>query len=312
MIIKKIRLFFFLCISLHLSDLQAQHEKARILLVHTAPWAGGDGVHTFNFFKLLQEHGYHVDILVAKNSALQKNLERENWSFFTTPQLLGTRSKNMTEQEANVITDICTKNKISIVHCNYRTEVPVILKAAQKTPVKTVFTYHVPYNFDFETLKNLTGMIVVNDAFAKNLQNHQHYKSLGFKAFESIPPLFNPEKFINYTSSQEQEKKSRKDFFKNTFNITINNSPIIAVIGNMYHNIEHKNYPLLFQAIEHLIKTRKKPVQVIIAGDGPSRPTVTQIVKKLHLTKYTHFLGFTDKIPDILHHADLVALASSY
>jgi len=313
MIVKKISLLFFLFISGLQAQHEIQHEKPRILLVHSAPWAGGDGVHTFNFFKMLKEHGYHVDILVAKNGVLQKNLERENYSFFTTPQeLLGSWGEHNLEREAQVITDICTQNKISIVHCNYRTEVPVILKAAQKTPVKTVFTYHIPYHFDLNTLKNLTGMIVVDNSFIDYVQENHAQKSLGIKTIESIPPLFNAEKFITYKSSQEPTKESRKNFFKKTFNITINNSPIIAVVGNMYRNIEHKNYPLLFQAIKHLIKTRKKSVQVIIAGDGPSRNTVTQIVKKLNLTKYVYFLGFTDKIPDVLHHADMVALASSY
>jgi len=307
--IKKIIILFFLCISFdYLSTQEKQYEKPRILIVHTAPWAGGDGVHTFNFFKMLKENGYHADILVAKNGAMQKNLERENYSFFTTPhQLLGSTGKNNIDHEVKIIADICIENKISIVHCNYRTEVPVILKAATKTPVLTVFTYHVPYHFDLTTLKDLTGMIVVDDFFVDYLHQNHVYKGLGIMALESIPPLFNAEKFMSYTFSQN----SRKDFFKKTFNISINNSPIIAIVGNMYHNIEHKNYPLLFQAIAHLIKTKKKSVQVIIAGDGPSRKTVTQIVKKLKLTQHVHFLGFTDKIPDVLHHTNIVALASS-
>jgi len=318
--IKKVFLFLLYVISLdnfYAHDVK-QYEKPRILIVHTAPWLGGDGVHTLNFFKLLKANNYHVDILVAQHGALRKILELENYTYFTAPQdLLGlSKSKYNIDHEAKIIAQICLKNKISLVHCNYRTEVPIVLKAAKKSQIPTVFTYHLPYNFDFNEIKGLTGVIFVDDFFAKTVKKSDTQKSLGVGFFESIPPLFNAEKFILYPFShdklsQDSKKKLAQDFFSKTFNISINKDPIIAVVGNMYKNMNHKNYPLLFEALTNIIKIKKKSVNVIIAGDGPSQKTIKQLVKKLQLKKYVNFLGFTDKIPDILHHANIVALASS-
>jgi len=297
----------FLCIGFIITSCSAIPEP-RVLLIHTVPWLGGDGIHTFNFLKMLHERGYHADILVTQNTKMHQLLKNNNVACYTTPHEQTGVNPQITKDVAQLIIKICEKNKISLVHCNYRSQVPSLIQAAKKVPIKTILTYHLPYQFKAESLFGLDGVITV-DPFMKDLiaETNRRFGSK-IKKVAHIAPLFDAEKFLSLKSSNQ----TRSIFLKNQFNITLDKEPLIVVVANMYTNLQHKNYPLLFDALRDLVIRKKKQIRVIAAGDGPSRIKIQKLAAKKGLKDVVSFVGFTDKIPELLRHADAVVLASSY
>lgn len=296
-----------LLIVLIFTSCSAKHEP-RILLVHTVPWLGGDGIHTFNLLKMLHAHGYHADILVTQNTKMHQLLRTNNVHCYTTPHEQTGVNAEITKNVAQSIIKICKQNNISLVHCNYRSQVPSLLQAAKKVSIKTVLTYHLPYQFKPESLFGLDGVINVDPFMQSHIWETNRRFGFKIKNVAHIAPLFDAEKFLALKSNNE----TRSAFFKKTFDITLDNEPLIVVVANMYTNLQHKNYPLLFDALRQLVIRKKKSIRVIAAGDGPSRAKIQKMAVKKGLKDIVSFVGFTDKIPELLNHADAVVLASSY
>lgn len=302
--IKKILLLIFITTS----SLCFAQNQPRVLLIHTVPWMGGDGIHTFNFLKMLHDHGYHADILVTHNTPMHDLLKRNKIPCYITPHQQTTDNNSITKAVAKTIVDICKKNKTSIVHANYRFQVASLEQAAHQVPIKTVFTYHLPYVFPQKSLRNLDGFIAVDPQFKDKVIQSNKSLELGIKHIAHIPPLFDADKFLTYKAPTDL----RQDFFKKQFNIQLNQDPLIVVVANMYTNLKHKNYPLLFEALRILKFHKKLPFHVVAAGDGPSRAKIKNLAIRKGLHDTISFVGFTNKIPELLNYADAVVLASSF
>jgi len=278
----------------------APASKPRILLIHLAPWAGGDGVHSLSLYKMLKKHGYHVSMLVSSNSAISKQLIKEQLTCHQA-RTSWYNTKELTE----LIKSLCRKEQISIIHCNYKDEVPAAVNAAQALQITSVFTYHLPYHFNTTMLKGLDSFICVNQPYTHYFDQENRINNLGVKNIAWTAPLYDINRCID-----PQTSPSRRDFFKQ-FNLTPQKGPVICMIGNMYDNLKHKNYPLLFQAIKELVYTKNKPIHVLIAGTGSTKKHLEQLAAKMNLNPYIHFLGFVQNIPDLLHHTDFMVLTSS-
>jgi len=280
--------------------------KPRILIIHTNPWLGGDGIHVLNLLKELKLREYHADILVSKNSEFKKNLLDKKIKHYTTPFVF--KKSKPVKKLSEKIARICKKNNISIVHCNRRCEISALVKAAKKRSLKTILTCHVSYEKLLEEISGLDGVIVIDPKLVEYFKSNNKELNLKLKKIQHIPPIFNAKKFINF----QTPSMTRKYFFKQTFGITINdNEPLIVAIGNMYPNIKVKNYPLLLEAIVILHKIYDKNINVVIAGDGPTRSIIEDLIVTMKLEKNVHLLGFTDQTDKLLYYADLFVSASS-
>lgn len=303
-LIRKIVLAAFFVVT---SSIAAQ-EKGRVLLVQTVFWMGGDCVHTVELLRKLQENGYYADILVTKESPLHKFLKNNNISCYTTPHEQTSTNASISKAVAKTIVDICKKNKLSIVHCNNRFQTASLMLAAKEVPIKTVFTYHHPYAFPQQQLSGIDGFMTVNNSVLGRIASSNRKTNDGIKQIEYIPPLFNAEKFLNYKASA----LDRQSFFKKNFGISVGNKPLIVVVANMYKNLKHKNYPLLLEALRLLKFRHRQPFHLVAAGDGLSMEQTKQIAAQKGLMDSVSFVGFTEKIPDLLSYADVVVLASSF
>ena len=272
----------------------------KILIINSALDFGGAEIHTIIQYKKLLKNGYDAKILIPKHSKLEKRLKILKLSYYAYTKII--IQKNTIQPGLYyAIKKICKKDKIQIIHCNIHRETLAAKKVAKKFPVKVILTRHSPQNVKFKYLKNLDGFIGVNPEIAKIGDN----KNLNIKRVEFIPPLYEEEKFLNFTP-----KENKKDFFKNNFNIEIKNIPIISMIANMPKNINHKNHPMLLKAIHKLIHEKKLIVEIMLAGEGPLENYLKGLAKFLKIENYTHFLGFSDKIPELLYHSDIKVLTS--
>jgi len=65
------------------------------------------------------------------------------------------------------------------------------------------------------------------------------------------------------------------------------NDPIIVAIGNMH---PHKDQGTLLRGFELVQRTR--PAQLVLLGDGPSRPHLEQLAQQLGVSERVWFMGF--------------------
>ena len=85
----------------------------------------------------------------------------------------------------------------------------------------------------------------------------------------------------------------------------------VPVVGTIARLRPVKALEVLLDAFAHL--SRSLPdAQLVIAGDGPSRPRLEQHAASLGISERTHFLGMRDDIDAILASVDVAAMSSDY
>jgi glycosyltransferase involved in cell wall biosynthesis len=297
-----------ICILFSLTTHAAPEQiKPNVLLLHfVTPYWGGMEVHTLNRYKKLLEHGFNAHFLIVPNSQMQDELIKRKLPYLP----FSTTKPNLETLESDIY-QTCLTHKIDIIMCNLAGNLTAAKKVAKLLPsLKIVFVQHMHigsgYHRMAEELKGINGLIGVSPEITNAIKQMNNQFDLGIKAITYIPPFFDEEKFLTFTTQQ-----TREEFFKQEFNIALTGHPIFCMIANMYAQLEHKNYPLLFRAIQKLVYQKKKPVQVMLAGDGVQRKHFEQLAQQLHIEKYVHFLGFVSKTADLLHHVDFHVLASS-
>jgi glycosyltransferase involved in cell wall biosynthesis len=312
MIMEKILRILLVCTCLVSSSRATQPTKPNILFVHyPTQYIAGIGVYLLNCSKLLIERGYKVSFLIIKHTKLEQELEKNNIPFRT----ISFGGYTNTQTLARTLYNICKELNIDIIYCNwYDHSITAATSVARKLLVKIIFIDHM--NFaqkivpgEKNMLANVDGILGVSPTIAHTLAT----KSIGSQVIASIPPFFDEEKFLNFKPPCAYRSfkplPARKLFFREAFGIVIKQGPIICMIANMYED-RTKNHHLLFKAINNLVYKKHKPVEVMLAGDGNQRPRLETVAHRLKIDKYVHFLGFTDRIPELLYYTDFHVLSS--
>ena len=82
--------------------------------------------------------------------------------------------------------------------------------------------------------------------------------------------------------------------------------PVIATVGSL---TEKKGHAFLLEAIARL-QSRNVPCTVVLAGEGPERPTLESLARRLGVAASVHFLGSVRDVASVLAVADLFVLPS--
>jgi glycosyltransferase involved in cell wall biosynthesis len=284
------------------------NNKPRILIAClSGKLFGGGEMHALTLYKMLRAAGYHTTMLVNAHTALHRRLITEGLPCHSIR--LRWLQRNFRSifcfLIARKIRTICTQEKIDIIHCNSHEEVKSAAWASQRTYAKVIFTRHIPDHFTVTKIKGTHASIGVTPEIAHYIEQENIKNNIGLPAVLHIPPFFDAGRLDGFIPNT-----TREDFFSINFGVTIKPLPLFCVIGNMVPDLQHKSHPLLFKALTYLINTLDSHAQVVLAGDGPMRPTFERMVKEQGLAEYVHFLGATDKIPGILYHSDFLVLPS--
>lgn len=202
------------------------------------------------------------------------------------------------------IISIFPDNKILAIHCHYKREIFAAKKVAKTIPV--VLTQHTPSALAYCVRSTADGIVAVSHEIKTALAKQNKGELGNHAAITVIPPFFNDQKFTTMVPPDNCAA-----WFKKTFNVTLKPCPLLVKIAHLYSNVQHKNHPLLFQAMRELIINRHIPVQVALAGKGPMLVTYKKMVNDMGIGDYVHFLGSTERTPELLHCADINLLASS-
>ena len=72
----------------------------------------------------------------------------------------------------------------------------------------------------------------------------------------------------------------------------------------------YKNHQLMFKALHKLVYEKKKPINLLLCGQGYREKYLRTLAKNLKIEKYIYFLGFTYKRIEIMYHSDIKALTT--
>lgn len=285
------------------SEVQELISNMRVLQMYTNLGFGGARMYKLNLYKLLRENGCSIFMLFGEDKKTASDFESQQLPHY----LWDTPANNEDECDrilslAAAIETVCRKENIQIVHCHLPDEVYAAKIVARTLPIKIVATLHGNKQYLRRRLKNIHGAIGVNAEITTLLQQSDHQRKLGIKNIEWIAPFINEDLFLNY-----QPGLSRTEFFKNEFGIDIKNEPIITNVSNFY---PCKNQKAIIHAAAALVHQKKRPIHVMLAGVGKCMQESQELARKLQVENYVHFLGYTNKIPDLLFHSDIKVMAS--
>ncbi len=198
------------------------------------------------------------------------------------------------------------KRSLLAIHCSHRHELLTAKKLIAADNVPTILTHHTPSKLATSVRRAADCIITVNHTDANSIKTSNKKDGLD-KTVIALPPFFDATRIMTL----HPPKQSREQYFQETFNIKLLPCPLLVKIAHFYGNEPHKNHPLLFQAMHDLIYRQNMPVQVALVGSGKHRQKYEQLVHKLKLSDYVHFLGSTEKVATVLHYADINLLSSS-
>ncbi|MCK4517733.1 lipopolysaccharide heptosyltransferase II [Candidatus Babeliales bacterium] len=289
---------FFLSLSVALS---AANPSPSILLLCTAKAFGGAENHALSLFKNLSNCGGRVMMGITEDSSLAEK----------TKKLSKELNKNIiTIKRCNVnameVAKKCIEKDVEIIQCNEEKEIALsyeILKAGRwRRKPSIVLTRHVLSKCKKGTLEKIDAAIAVSSPIVSYLEKAREALSGNNFRIAHIPPLYEIDKYLQFFPS----KKTKHDFFKEEFDINIeNNQSVICMIANLYRA---KNHKLLLNAISKIKASKglaSKSIHLVLAGNGPLEKKLKALSRKLKISDRTHFVGFTNKIPEILSYSDV-------
>jgi glycosyltransferase involved in cell wall biosynthesis len=275
--------------------IKKKSNTPKILRILTAQKFGGVETQTVNAYKYFLNKGYNINLLVADKSGIKKRLLEEGLPFSSI------RSKKNLKR---ALVRKYSKRYLDIIHCHKGDEYSVVRDFSKQLGISCIAHYH-SHNFPRPNLfKGFDAFIASSPKIFNFMQEANREEGLGIKYIEFIPPPHDEDKFLNFTPVE-----SRTDFFKNNFNIRIGNGPVVLMIANLF---KYKNHTLLLNAISYLIHNDKISVEVVLAGGEGDiyLESLEQLAEKLKISRHVHFLGFTERIPELLYYSDINVLCS--
>jgi glycosyltransferase involved in cell wall biosynthesis len=287
---------------------QSVHKKALhgagILKVLMVNGFGGIESLEIALHKHFLQKGYNMHLVVAKDSLLDSELTRLGIAHYASDAYQ--YASHPTRYSQFLLSDllkICYKEKIAMIHSHKPEDYAAVKQAAGKLRIKAIAHYHCHLNPKPELFKDFQAVIFASPLVARVIEEQNKTLNLGLKNLQFIQPPHNESKFLDFKTDTTKEK-----FFKDEFNIDLKPCPIICMVANL---VKHKNHKLLFEAVGKLVYEHKTPVEVMLCGDGFMMKPCKEMVKKMKLEDYIHFLGYTRKIPEIFFFSDMKVLTSS-
>ena len=299
------------------SEIQNILKNIGVLQLDFWPKFGGGPAYKINLYELLNKNHCPVVMFFGGDDLTAYELSSRNLPFnsSTIPgsklSIKRTNNRQAGAKEwgkilvvAREAEAICRKNNIQIIHCHSPLEVHIAKLVAKKIPIKIVVTVHSGGDLSPWSLNRVHGAIGVNHTITHTImKTNKSTAGYNIKKIAWVAPFVDEQRFLHY-----QPSMTRTNFFKEIYNIHIKNVPIITSVSNFY---PCKNQAVLIKAVANLIITKKRPVELILAGLGSQLETCRSLAHELGIQDYVHFVGNTNKIPDLLFHSDIKVMASS-
>jgi glycosyltransferase involved in cell wall biosynthesis len=293
------------------TDARARAQAGRVLLIALAGKGfGGLEAHVLHLALQLSAAKRSVAVLAPHGSVLHARSAREGISCISIRWLYKVRGTSLRNYLlTRALARIGKRLNVSIFHCNNRFEAPAAMAAAKLLGARCLLNYHVPDPFDITILRGIDAFVSPSLTACKYVTENCSSEILAASRIRLLPPVVRAEPFLNLSESFKARYWLQKEFGLSD----LPDCPIICMVGNMVEDLQHKNYPLLFEALSILIHERQFPVIALLVGDGPASGYLHLLAAQLRITTAVHFLGhLSEQVPGVMRSADLVVLASRH
>jgi Glycosyltransferase len=142
--------------------------------------------------------------------------------------------------------------------------------------------------------KKMAINLTVSGALKNEIKSRFNIKHDNFK------PIINGVDTVKFSPNKTTRKNIREV-------LSINNEQI--VIGSVGRLVPVKNYISLINAF-YIVSSKNPTCALIIAGDGPDKQKLVDLISKLQLNDKVKLLGRRDDIPSVMNALDIFVLPS--
>ncbi len=271
------------------------NKIVRVLHTEWSNGWGGQEIRIINEMIAVREEGVDVFLACRVDSIIKKKALENNIKVITLPFRGNADLKTLFG-----LNKIIKAYSIDIVNTHSGKDTWVGGLAAKLAGVKFVRTRHLsnkinPARINF--INELADYIITTGEKVRS--DMIQYNRINAKKIQSIPTgidesIFNPE---NYKIDE-----CRKQFNLLDDEVAIG---ILAVLR------QFKRHDLFLQAAQVLIKKNpNKKLVFIIAGDGPQKDNIQNIINNLNLTPYIRLIGHINHVPEFIRALDILVLSS--
>jgi colanic acid/amylovoran biosynthesis glycosyltransferase len=195
--------------------------------------------------------------------------------------------------QAMVVGHWMKRLQLTHLHCHYASSVALLV--GRSFPITVSHTMHGPAEFDnpaaFQLTEKIRGSRFVVAISRYGRSQLMRYASLeDWRKLEVCPLGVDPERFHN-----PGNRNGGRPFH-------------LLCVGQL---VPQKGYPVLIDAIARLVAS-SCPVHLRIVGEGPLRPALEELIRRLALHDSVSLLGKMnpDQVVQLYHHVDAFAMAS--
>jgi glycosyltransferase involved in cell wall biosynthesis len=268
-------------------------NNTKVLIAIPVLLIGGTEMHTVSLVKALASGGYHNSICCYYDydSSMVSKLEEQGSEVF----LLGLRPSDGLFVLLVKLIALFKKIKPDIIHVQYIAPGLIPIIAAKVAGIKMVFaTLHQPgrpYGWKPKILIRIAAYLC--DAFFCNS------KSVEKSWFEDCQ-VFDPEKMdpmrkhftiyngVDIGSIERIVKQTDKESLKESLNIE--SKRVVGIVGRLR---KEKGHQILLESMRVVIQELPDTV-LIVVGDGPDRPHLEEMARKLSIDGLVKWLGQKD------------------
>ena len=268
-----------------------------IRVLHTE-WSdgwGGQEIRIINEMIVVREQNIEVFLACRDHSIIKQKALENNIKVFTLPF-----RGNADIQTLFGLKKIIKENSIDIVNTHSGKDTWVGGLAAKLSGVKFIRTRHLSNSIRSSRanfINELADYIITTGESVRNdMINHNRIKP---EIIQSIPTgidleIFNPEKYEN--------RKCREQFNIEDNEIAIG---IVAVLRRF------KRHDLFLKMARTLIDQYSgKNFTFLIAGDGPQKKRILDLMNELDIVANVKLLGHVEQVPELLSALDVFVLSS--
>jgi glycosyltransferase involved in cell wall biosynthesis len=301
----------FCFFSTELSTAASYKAPTILFLHHNTPYLAGMENHVLASLQTFIQNGHQAFALVPPKSKIQALANTLGLPTIECDVLDGPGPAL-----AQKLALVCEKTGANIIFCQRQTHLDAVnILKQHKIKVTSILKLHmhgiskVARFLNEHVRRHLwpDGIVCVNHHQLDAIRELEKKHKTKFRAVVHSPSFFLADRFPDFlpTTVRNDETLAKH------FNISTEGRPTFCMIGNMYANTQHKNYPLLLKALTILKTKWHDSYLCLIAGDGPHRPQIEALANKLGLCNDVIFLGYTRKIPELLNSCNFHVLSSS-
>jgi len=268
-----------------------------IKVLHTE-WSdgwGGQEIRIINEMLSIRTMGVEVFLACRDHSAIKEKAQENNIKVFILPFKGNADFKTIFK-----LREIIVKNNITILNTHSSKDTWVGGLAAKLSRIKFIRTRHLSIpikksrmNFINELADYIftTGETIRSSMIESNRINP--------RKIQSIPTGIDCDKF---DPLKHNRKKSRELFDLKNEDI------VIGMISVLRRFKRHDRFIEMAQYVINENPTKK--IKILIAGEGPQREMIEEMIAEMELKDNVVMLGHVDRVPELISALDIFVLAS--